>query len=278
MTDRTPQLFAAAYLSPRNRRRPVELTSLTAEFHDACTEDGFPYDIGDDPSFFASSRLGGPVTWGVCRTDVRGMIQPGDWMAFFSARRNQRDRGLTEYCFVAALRVERLTAHDRLSDSPEDSFSSYLNLLIRPSGMGWEHHEPALHPRDWHHDWMWRVARRPGFRKAALVAAGKAHEAGSPLRANGRPLPLAPNYVVFGKELAIRPPEPLRVATHTQGDRAERWREDPRVIAMRELIFGSSPRALRTTNRQQPHRHFRRPLAGSAPWSDSLRETVSGAI
>lgn len=266
------QLFVAAYLSPLKRRPPARPSKFVASFYDACDAESFPYDIGDDPSFFASRQLGGPVTWGICRPDVRGMIHQRDWVSFFSARR-LFDLSAVHYHFVAALQVEKLLSHASLFKTTS-VLSSYLNLVMRPSGTGWEHHEPGLHPRDWHDDWMWRICRRSGLRKKDVVEASRAHQDGAPLRMGATPLPLADNYIVFGQESAIRPTRPILVAEFRQGDLTERWIENPTAIKIRALVFGESPRALRITNPQQPHRHFRRTLHSSDSWRHEMRQIV----
>src|SRR5208283_2890573 len=43
----------------------------------------WPYDNGDDPSFY-QARQGNPLTWGVCRQNVRNAIQPKDIVVFIS--------------------------------------------------------------------------------------------------------------------------------------------------------------------------------------------------
>jgi hypothetical protein len=43
----------------------------------------WPYDIGDDPSFYAMRKSGGQLSWGICRQDVRNSLCPGDIVAFF---------------------------------------------------------------------------------------------------------------------------------------------------------------------------------------------------
>ena len=41
----------------------------------------WPYDNGDDPSFFAVRKHGGLLSWGVCREDLRTAIRPGSIVA-----------------------------------------------------------------------------------------------------------------------------------------------------------------------------------------------------
>src|SRR5206468_2904347 len=104
-----------------------------------------------DPSFFSSSYHHSPVTWGVCRPDVRCNIKVGDWVAFFSAEHSREAPSTTRYRFVGALLVESKLPHTSLS-APGSPFAGNLNLLIRPRDGGWEHYEPGLRASQWHKD------------------------------------------------------------------------------------------------------------------------------
>jgi hypothetical protein len=251
---------------------------MTRAFYEKARKNTFPYDIGDDPAFFSASHLSGPVTWGVCRPDVRSAIGTGDWIVFFS---NQRDlQYITHYRLVAALCVEEKLRHTSLFEpSGNQMYRDYLNLLIRPNGSGWEHFEPAMHPSEWHRCWSWRMCerhalRKQGLRKKEVVAAGKRHIGGEPITIDGHPLQIAENYVVFSTASAVLTSDPPLVATHRKGDTSERWETDARSNRIRRLVFGNASRGLRTSNPQQPHRHFRRRL-DDPNWPDTLREVMA---
>jgi hypothetical protein len=49
----------------------------------AINQTGWPYDNGDDPSFYAQHQ-GALLTWGVCRQQIRNAIRPGSIVVFFS--------------------------------------------------------------------------------------------------------------------------------------------------------------------------------------------------
>jgi hypothetical protein len=120
---------------------------------------------------------------------------------------------------------------------------------------------------------MWRLCERRGLRKGEVVAASRSHSAGAALTLVNRPLPLAANYVVFSMTSSVIAQDPPLVATYRRGDAIEQWEDDGRSLEIRRLIFGSSPRALRTTNRQQPHRHFRTQLIERG-WADAIRAAI----
>lgn len=272
-----PNLFAAAYLVPKHRHPPRQPSRVATAFYSACGTSLFPYDVGDDPAFFAAEQLVGPVTWGVCRPDVRGMIQPGDWCVFFSAQHPKANPANTEYRFVAALEVEFKMSHTEIWNSSRlPNLKKYLNLLVRPSGSGWEHHEPATHRARGHEDWMWRLCRRRGLTKEVVTAAASAHVTGAPLKIGGQALPIEDNYVVFSKSSGWIVAQPLLVAVHERGDSTERWLTDRVATRIRQLVFdGSRRKGLRTANPQQPHRHFRRPLSDASTWAEELRRITT---
>src|SRR4051812_4357772 len=70
------------------------------------SNDGWPFDFGDDPSFDASRRLSGPLTWGVCRPDVRNALRVGDGVVYFAADRLP-SRTPSRYQFVGFATVEQ---------------------------------------------------------------------------------------------------------------------------------------------------------------------------
>jgi hypothetical protein len=271
---RIPDLYVATYLVPlpTERRLPTTATAEMAAFYAATQSVEFPYDIGDDPSFFAARYHNGPVTWGVCRHDVRAAVQPGDWVVLLSAQRDGLNSTCKHYKLVAALCVESKISHPEIfAGSADCLYRAYLNLLIRPRGSGWEHYEPSL--AAWHGDWLWRISLPSGLRKRDFVEAGRLHAPGDPLTIQGRPLPVAENYVIFSRSSAILVPNPPLVAIHEGGYGSEAWQTDAQSKRIRELLFGSSLRGLRTGNRQQPHRHFRRCLDDLA-WPTLLREVL----
>ena len=100
-----PNLYAVAYLCPAHIecRRLEDLSESASAFYEAVAQDPFPHDVGDDPSFFSARYHNGPVTWGVCRSDVRGAIKDGDWVVFFAAV--DRSENAKDYYLVAAQEV-----------------------------------------------------------------------------------------------------------------------------------------------------------------------------
>lgn len=268
-----PEIFTAAYLAPPlAKRRGFAASSAEAVAFQAA--DDFPYDVGDDPAFFSARFHSGPVTWGVCRSDVRRAVQPGDIVAFFSAQRDETTK-CTAYRFVAALEVERKISHEAIFEDEEPLVHRYLNLLARRRDGGWEHYEPAVAEKEWHRDWLWRLGPAPETGKANrwlkedAVAKGKAHRPGDYLTEAK-----VKSYVVFSQDQSLVMPEPPLVAMHRPGDGQETWEDSSLSNAIKSMVFGDDPpRRLRTTNRQQPHRHRRR--AVDAGWLDDLRDHLA---
>jgi hypothetical protein len=251
-----PDLYVAVYLASAHQRQPVDVSSTAAAFFSALPKSDFPYDIGDDPAFFSARHHKAAVTWGVCRPDIRNKIRPNDIVAFISA---MHDEMSTHYSFVAALVVaEKMAA----TEAVRGHFREYLNVLVRPSGRGWEHHEPGRHPSLWHQDWLWRICDRRRVNKTTAIEGGQRHAAGTAL-----PVRVAANYVVFSRESSLVLAQPVPVAVCPRGDIYETWHPDARR-RIKRLLFDSSSRGLRIANRQRPHRHFRRQVGRG--WIDQL--------
>ncbi|GFO58182.1 hypothetical protein GMST_05070 [Geomonas silvestris] len=272
-------LYAVTYLN-RSVKQPekLEQTSPVGEFHASLSRREFPYDGGDDPSFFSASKFAGPITWGVCRPDVRGRLNPGDIVAFFS-------EGRGEYKFVAALEAEcvisqtdiwaETTKEDAGRDKTPTIFRKYLNLLIRKTDQGWEHYEPALHPKEWHDDWVRRICKKNelarNYRDSVIAQAAHSLSVCPP------PLPIAENYIVFSKKTSIVSRDPLTVATYSQGDSAEVWKETKQEAAIYRLIFRDTKRKLMTSTKPKRHRHFRRELDDGENFLAEMKKLVETA-
>src|SRR4051794_40836529 len=102
----------------------------------------WPIDIGDDPSFEHAHLTGGCLTWGVCRTDLRNRLSPGDLVVFFAADR-LGDRVPARYAWVGYATVERKLSQDAIFQrASEHTYRDYPNLLIRPDANqpGWFDH------------------------------------------------------------------------------------------------------------------------------------------
>lgn len=248
--------------------------SIIAAFKKAVKLQGWPYDNGDDPSFYAMRKFGGQLSWGICRQDVRNRLRPGDIVVFFSFRKFE-GTGDSEYRLCAFARVERKVRQtDLWRDANLRTFSRYFNLLIRPSSFSpdaWEHFEPSLDGPRVHHDWLWRIADHRGIRKkefGKLQQTGRL-EPGATIR--GRSLVVAPNYVLFSSDPAethvlSKPPV---VAWHSKGKPAEEWNQDKFSQTVRRLTLDVAERAsgrrrsLRIRNSQRAHRHIVFELRGS---------------
>ncbi|MCA9590793.1 MAG: hypothetical protein KC657_36090 [Myxococcales bacterium] len=220
--------------------------------------EGWPVDSGDDPSFEYATETTGPVTWGVCRPDVRNAVAIGDVVVFFAAD-SMRDRKPARYFWVGFATVHAKIAQDEVFEKESlAAFRSYPNLLIRPHAEGgYEHFEKAPHAL-WHDNWLWRMVETR--RKPETFA--EAHRSDRydrmTTRADGSLISLAKNYIVFAKEdvealtwIAARPP---LVAEAAQNGAVETWSITPLATELRSLLFtGATRNTLRTTNSQTAH-------------------------
>jgi hypothetical protein len=220
--------------------------------------DGWPVDSGDDPSFEYAAQAAGPVTWGVCRPDVRNAVAIGDVVVFFAAD-SMRDRKPARYFWVGFATVQAKIGQDEIFEKESlATFRSYPNLLIRPhTEGGYEHFEGA--PRAlWHDNWLWRMVETR--RKQETFA--KAHRSDRydrmTTRAAGSLITLAENYIAFAKEdasaltwIAAQPPF---VAEAAENGAVETWSPTPLATDLRSLLLtGATRNTLRTTNLQTAH-------------------------
>jgi hypothetical protein len=182
-------------------------------------------DWGDDPSFFAAAELKktpNAASWGVCRPDVRGRVQPGDFVAFFCVR--DESDGRREYFYIGVGTVGALLDREATWNA-NPSYRRYFNVLARPDDGDLVQHETILpfHDEDWEHR-----ARSP--------------------------------YVVFDPTYSsFNLHTPLQVGSCAgKSADVETWNvSNPRVRELAELVLPKGKgRRLRTTNRGHPHQHM----------------------
>ncbi len=250
-----------------------------AAFKKAVTLQDWPYDNGDDPSFYATRKFGGQLSWGICRQDVRNCLRPGDIVVFFSFRKF-KEAGHSEYRLCALATVERSVSQiDIWRDNSLQSYRRYFNLLIRPSKSAhdqWEHFEPTLEGSRLHHDWLWRIADHRGLRKEDFQKIEESNRFGPGTAVRGNPIVVKRNYVLFlsGPTQTHILSNPPVVAFHSKGEPAEEWNRDKFSQAVKRLTLDVAERAsgrtrsLRIRNSQRAHRHivFELPRPDAETW------------
>lgn len=285
----TTKVFIAPFHAASEDSSRSLCGSTIASFRLAVKRQNWPYDNGDDPSFYAARTLGGQLSWGICRQDVRNGLLTGDSVVFFSFRKF-KTTGDAEYRLCALATVDRkVSQSDIWRDKSLEIYRKYSNLLIRPTGAkhdSWEHFEPSLQGSQRHGDWLWRIAENTGFRKPEFkdLQLTDRLESGATIR--DRPIVIADNYVLFSPDPAkthilSRPPV---IAWHSKGKPREEWTRDAFSQSVRQLTLGVAEqangraRSLRTENRQQPHRHivFELPQSEAEQWRADFLELIRG--
>ncbi len=215
----------------------------------------WPYDNGDDPSFY-QARRGHALTWGVRRQNVRNAIaQSNDAVVvvFISFTRNSSEiiYRLTCVATVAEAVDWRVLAGRRTF---QDAW--YINTLIMSGDGGRWQYDEQDRPNDARHEssWLWRIANHERFRRKRdfNAAYAKVYRRGYFSErdiARGVCPPMAENYIVFSKrddETFIAPTPPV-VAIAVAGD-SERWVH----ATLEHLVLETS-----TWNRNGKARHLR---------------------
>lgn len=283
-------VYVAVYLAAAvdDLTEPVTATAITQAFMQAVGEE-WPFDVGDDPSFFCARAFGAPITWGICRRDLRNLLEPDDVVVFIAHRK--RPGGVIDYLWSGFATVaEKVSQADIWEEERLGVFRRYLNLLIRPDGQGGYRHVEIAPGRP-HADWLWRLTRSKGHswrrKDFASYSDSKCSMRFVPGRdrAAGETVVMGSNYVVFSSspEYTVVLPDPPLVARYRSDwgpQRPERWFDSAVAVGLRRLtldfVAGRSLR-ITTQNRartriQQRHRHIRVPVRACS--SDSWREEV----
>lgn len=258
----------------RGRFRTVEEAIVAKEW---------PYDNGDDPSFYAYNH-GGHLTWGVCRQHVRNAIQPGDIVVFF-AFTHQKETDSVIYRLSGIVTVEERL--DRRTVFRDGRFSplDYLNILVRPDNGGWCYDEED-HPKRKsarHGDWLWRIAvhqeSSDAFqeRYASIYRSKRFAEVEAPF---------ADNYVLFSSDpdlsyVARNPPVVATAFLRPEGEH-EVWNNCQLKRLTVETAAGFHPDGrdfLRIKNPSHRNVHvelpFEMPDTEAASWRNELIATIS---
>lgn len=271
------------YLVPYHSLKPTTSRLAAASGRFFCVEKAieakeWPYDNGDDPSFFAARHDGGLLTWGVCRRDVRSKIRPGDMCVFLAFT---KEREIIRYKMSAVATVlEKLDRRSVVHDSRFQG-KTYINLLIRPDGNGWKYDEDDRHKGDRHSDWLWRLSEHGPTGKKQFNAQNK------DIRETGHfadsDVSVAKDYIVFSQrpdETYISPNPPL-VALAGKGEH-EKWVSNELARLTVDKAAGLHPNGrnfLRSTSQAYVHRQltFRMRADEVSEWRNSLISTLQQA-
>jgi hypothetical protein len=230
----------------------------------------WPYDNGDDPSFY-QARHGNPLTWGVCRQNLRNAIRKDDMVVFISFTKVGK-HVVYRLCSVAT--VASKMDHRYVMDDPRFKGKGYINVLIEadPTQERWVHTENDRRRGARHKDWLWRIADHGRLKQEAFNRdLNSVFEQGwfsNATTLGGEPLRLAENYVVFSD--AFIHDNPPQIA-HARRGSCEEWVKSD----LKQAIFGNeSPTRtnIRTTNPSIAHPHIRWSLEPdkARTWKDGL--------
>jgi hypothetical protein len=270
------------YLIPYHSFRPGPrvLTACSGQFavvERAILAGEWPYDNGDDPSFYVARRHGGPLTWGVCRQDVRTAIRPGSVVVFVSYTKTGT---VYRYRMSAVATVAEKLDRCEIFDNPRFSphADKYLNLLIQTDFNGWKYDESDRHRSYRHPDWLWRIADHGRLSREQFCTRHQSvREAGG---FTGGAIPMARNYVVFSSTPAETyvSPNPPEVATAERGEREVWVNRDLKHLTIDRAaqLHNANRRHLRSRGfgYSHPELRFEMEADEAADWRRSLIATL----
>ena len=271
------------YLLCFHSQKPSSLDGSSRQFLvvEKAIRDGlWPYDNGDDPSFYVARR-GGALTWGVCRQEVRNSIPTGSMAAFFSFTEMKGGDVLYRLCAVTTVidKVDIRALHS------EDRFTRfrglYINSVIRPEKNGWRYDESDRPASQRHGDWLWRISEHRGLtqkqfnKRYERVYHRRRFSDSATMDGN---LILAKNYVLFSTESpeAYISPNPPEVAIAHKREH-EKWNDK----TIQSLTVGTAARFLASgrdylrvvsKSGRNVHRHIRlmMPTDQAVAWRSEL--------
>lgn len=221
--------------------------------------DNWPYDYGDDPSFEAFHRFNTPVTWGVCRPNVRNKLRRSDIVIFISREQSEKAKQLTyRLCSIATVADMRKQT-DIWEVGELGYLKQYTNLLIRPlrPGPGWEHLEPSTQKARPHGDWLWRIAEPCKLKKDDFKPIEKKNRFQNGQEIQGKTVLIGRNFIIFSSssDETLVVEKPPIVATYSRGNH-EVWNEHP----LTKKIWSYIMEKARSARVQNSHRWLRRKM------------------
>ncbi len=247
----------------------------------------WPYDNGDDPSFYVARR-GGPLTWGVCRQEIRNAIPIGSIVVFFSFTPLTDSTISYRLCAVETV-IDKVDHRAIYDDSRFENFRHlYINRLISPEDDGWRHDEGDRGASQRHKDWLWRITDHGNVSKEAFDRAFatiyRCDKISNGVLTCGE-LRFGTNYVLFSPspDRAFISPNPPEVARAMQGQH-EKWIDKN----LQALTVGKAKSQLKTrrdylraANRsgRNVHRQIRFDMSAdeASRWRDQLIHALKAA-
>jgi hypothetical protein len=279
----------AIYLVCFHSEKPKSFEGSKRQYREvetAIDHDEWPYDNGDDPSFYVA-RQGGRLTWGVCRQDLRSAIAKDSIVVFFSFTPLPKNEILYRLCAVATV-DDKLDHRAVQRDHRLSQFRHlYINGLITPENVGWRYDETDRRSSQRHKDWLWRIACHRGVKQEKFNKAyADIYDYGrfSDAALASRKLQLAENYVVFSSppDRAFISPNPPEVALAAKGEH-ERWMDQKlqeMTVGTAAALLKSRRDYLRVANKsgRNVHRQIRFEMVAdeASRWRDELIAALKG--
>jgi len=286
---RANEKMTTIYLACFHSEEPKSLNGTDGQFRKvetAILNNEWPYDNGDDPSFYVA-RKGGRLTWGVCRQDLRNAIKKDSIVVFLSFTELPNNKVLYRICAVATVddKVDHRAIH---YDRRLRKFRHhYINGLIAPENGDWYHDENDRRDSQRHKDWLWRITDHQNPKTELFNKKYKnvyIEERFPNSAVISREIPLAENYILFSThpDHTFISPDPPEVAIAEKGQHEKWLNKKLRGLTVDEAAAHKGRDYLRTARNSGGFVHrqirFKMPINDANKWREKLINALMETI
>jgi hypothetical protein len=160
MTAKKQSIYTIVYNHPKTTslKGRYKENEYTKDFRNQIGETtSWRFDVTDDPSFYCQLKGKGPLTWGICRPDVRTKLQEGDIVVFICYDEDNYSYYLSAIATVA----DKIRQTDIWTENKYSHFKEYFNIIIKKTESGsWYHEEPLPNEKNLHSNWDIKILKK----------------------------------------------------------------------------------------------------------------------
>lgn len=160
MTAKNKSIYTMVYNHPKitSLKGRYKDNDSTKDFRDQIRSNtSWRFDVTDDPSFYCHLKGMGPLTWGICRPDVRTKLEKGDIVVFICYDEDNNNYYLSAVTTVA----DKIRQTDIWTKNKYCHFKEHFNLIIKKTESGnWYHEEPLPNEKNLHSNWDIKILKK----------------------------------------------------------------------------------------------------------------------